>query len=57
MNSRMSCSIFRSLEQFILPLKGQTSHGFLNIVSGSEANMTTPCEMEFFNFLWLIWDH
>ena len=28
-----------------------------NIVSGSEANMTTPCEMEFFNFLWLIWDH
>ena len=29
----------------------------LNIASGSEANMTTPCEMEFFNFLWLIWDH
>ena len=28
-----------------------------NIVSRSEANMTTPCEMEFFNFLWLIWDH
>ena len=28
-----------------------------NIASGSEANMTTPCEMEFFNFLWLIWDH
>ena len=30
---------------------------FINIVSASEANMTTPCEMEFFNFLWLIWDH
>ena len=29
----------------------------LNIVSGSDANITTPCEMEFFNFLWLIWDH
>ena len=29
----------------------------LNIVSGSEANMTTPCEMDFFNFLWLILDH
>ena len=25
-----------------------------NIASGSEANMTTPCEMEIFNFLWLI---
>ena len=31
--------------------------GFFNIASGSEANMTTPCEMEIFNFLWLIWDH
>ena len=29
----------------------------LNIASGSEANMTTSCEMEFFNFMWLIWDH
>ena len=29
----------------------------LNIASGSEANMTTLCEMEFFNFLWLIWVH
>ena len=29
----------------------------LNIAFGSEANMTTPCEMEIFNFLWLIWDH
>ena len=29
----------------------------LNISSGSEANITTPCEMEIFNFLWLIWDH
>ena len=29
----------------------------INIASGSEANMTTPCEMEFFNFLWLIWVH
>ena len=28
-----------------------------NIVSGSDANITTPCEMEIFNFLWLIWDH
>ena len=28
-----------------------------NISSGSEANITTPCEMEIFNFLWLIWDH
>ena len=26
-----------------------------NIASGSEANMTILCEMEFFNFLWLIW--
>ena len=29
----------------------------VNIVSGSDANITTPCEMEIFNFLWLIWDH
>ena len=29
----------------------------INIVSGSEANMTTLCEMEFFDFLWLIWVH
>ena len=29
----------------------------LNIASGSEANITTSCEMEIFNFLWLIWDH
>ena len=29
----------------------------LNIVSGSEANMTTLCEMEFFDFLWLILVH
>ena len=29
----------------------------INISSGSEANITTPCEMEIFNFLWLIWDH
>ena len=29
----------------------------LNIASGSEANMTILCEMEFFNFLWLIWVH
>ena len=29
----------------------------VNIASGSEANITTPCEMEIFNFLWLIWDH
>ena len=28
-----------------------------NIASGSEANITTPCEMDIFNFLWLIWDH
>ena len=28
---------------------------YINIASGSEANMTTLCEMEFFNFLWLIW--
>ena len=26
----------------------------LNIASDSEANITTSCEMEFFNFLWLI---
>ena len=31
--------------------------GCFNIVSGSEANMTTPCEMEFFDFLWLILVH
>ena len=29
----------------------------LNIASGSEANITTSCEMEIFSFLWLIWDH
>ena len=29
----------------------------LNIASGSEANISTSCEMEIFNFLWLIWDH
>ena len=29
----------------------------INIASGSEANITTSCEMEIFNFLWLIWDH
>ena len=28
-----------------------------NIASGSEANISTPCEMKIFNFLWLIWDH
>ena len=28
-----------------------------NIASGSEVNITTSCEMEIFNFLWLIWDH
>ena len=27
-----------------------------NIASGSEANINTSCEMEIFNFLWLIWD-
>ena len=32
--------------------KGQVRR--LNIASGYEANMTTPCEMEIFNFLWLI---
>ena len=30
---------------------------YFNIASGSEANITTPCEMEIFNFLWLILDH
>ena len=30
---------------------------WFNIASGSEANMTTLCEMEFFNFLWLIMVH
>ena len=30
---------------------------FLNILSGSEANITISCEMAIFNFLWLIWDH
>ena len=29
----------------------------INMASGSEANITTSCEMEIFNFLWLIWDH
>ena len=39
-------------------LKCQVKMGYiLNIASGSEANMTTLCEMEFFNFLWLIWVH
>ena len=27
---------------------------FINIASGSEANMTTLCEMDFLNFKWLI---
>ena len=30
---------------------------FINIASGSEANMTTLCEIEFFDFLWLILVH
>ena len=29
----------------------------LNIASGSYTHMTILCEMEFFNFLWLIWVH
>ena len=29
----------------------------LNIASDSEANITTSCEMEIFNFLWLTCDH
>ena len=29
----------------------------INIASGSEANMTILCEMEIFNFLWLILVH
>ena len=33
------------------------NESFLNIASGSEANMTTLCEMEFFDFLWLILVH
>ena len=37
--------------------RGVGGLGGLNIGSGSEANMTTPCEMELFNFLWLILDH
>ena len=28
----------------------------LNKASGSGTNITTSCEMEFFNFLWLILD-
>ena len=36
--------------------KNYAKHCF-NIASGSEANITIPCEMEIFNFLWLIWDH
>ena len=35
----------------------QDSLLLFNIASGSEANITTPCEMENFNFLQLIWDH
>ena len=34
-----------------------TKSAALNIASGSEANITTSCEMEIFNFLWLIWDN
>ena len=34
-----------------------TDEIIFNIVSGSEANMTTLCEMEFFDFLWLILVH
>ena len=30
---------------------------YINIASGSEANITTSCEMKIFNFLWHIWDH
>ena len=29
----------------------------VNIASGSVANMITLCEMKFFIFLYLIWDH
>ena len=28
----------------------------LSKASGSEANITTACEMEIIKFLWLIWD-
>ena len=42
----------------ISPFKNFLLHIFLfNIPSGSQSHMTTLCEMEFFNFLWLIWVH
>ena len=59
-------SYFRYILKEILQLPTESSTKMINsfsvirlvnIVSGSDANITTPCEMEIFNFLWLIWDH
>ena len=48
-----------SIDQYFMYLASNSNLiiTILNIASGSEANITTPSEMEFFNFLWLIWDH
>ena len=39
--------------QFVLTAKDYP----FNKASESEANITISCEMESFNFLWLIWEH
>ena len=44
-------------EQYLSKVLFSNAPNALNIASGSEANITTPCEMDIFNFLWLIWDH
>ena len=44
--------------QYIFPWKLKTLVTVaINIVSVSKSHMTTLCEIEFFNFLWLIWVH
>ena len=49
--------LVRALKNLIFTTVEEMNYARFNIVSGSEGNMTTPCEMEFFNFLWLIWVH
>ena len=54
--------ITESIFNFVPSSKNARNHcpsnfPIINIGSGSEANMTTSCEMELFNFLWLIRDY
>ena len=51
----LPCTVFDHL--FLVEMHYKEDDKYINIASGSEANMTTLCEMEFFDFLWLIWVH